>query len=123
MIRCAKILEIPEILASTKACSKPILETGRTSVSLVAVREATDMGPKYIGAHTIAINLWLFSSFFIDGYGAVANIMGGRLLGAKDYIGLWNLAKKITGYGVVVSVVLMLAAFLFYNPIGNIFSN
>ncbi|WP_373519431.1 MATE family efflux transporter, partial [Pricia sp.] len=90
---------------------------------LLAVREATDMGPKFIGAHTIAINLWLFSSFFIDGYGAAANIMGGRLLGAKDYNGLWNLAKKITGYGVVVSLVLMLASFVFYYPIGNIFSN
>ncbi len=90
---------------------------------LLAVREATTMGPRYIGAHTIAINLWLFSSFFIDGYGAAANIMGGRLLGAKDYNGLWSLAKKITGYGVVVSLVLMLASFLFYDPIGNIFSN
>ena len=90
---------------------------------LLAVREATDMGSKYIGAHTIAINLWLFSSFFIDGYGAAANIMGGRLLGAKDYKGLWRLAKKITGYGVIISLILMTAAFLFYYPIGNIFSN
>ena len=90
---------------------------------LLAVREATDMGPRYIGAHTIAINLWLFSSFFIDGYGAAANIMGGRLLGARDFDGLWELAKKITGYGAMVSLVLMLIAFIFYYPIGNIFSN
>ncbi|MGI9549688.1 MAG: MATE family efflux transporter, partial [Aurantibacter sp.] len=52
---------------------------------ILAVREATALGDKYIGAHTIAINLWLFSAFFIDGYGAAGNIMGGRLLGAKDY--------------------------------------
>lgn len=90
---------------------------------VLAVREATDLGPRYIGAHTIAINLWLFSAFFIDGYAAAGNIMGGRLLGAKDYKGLWELLKKIILYGFMVSAVLMLAAFLFYRPIGNIFSN
>jgi putative MATE family efflux protein len=90
---------------------------------ILAVREATDLGPEYIGAHTIAINLWLFSAFFIDGYAAAGNIMGGRLLGARDYKGLWKLVRKISLYGFMVSAVLMMAAFLFYRPIGNIFSN
>ena len=90
---------------------------------ILAVREATALGDKYIGAHTIAINLWLFAAFFIDGYGAAGNIMGGRLLGAKDYKGLWGLAKKIMLYGGVVSIVLMLAGFVFYKPIGSVFSN
>ena len=43
---------------------------------LIAVREATSLGKEYIAAHTIAINLWLFSAFFIDGYGATCNILG-----------------------------------------------
>lgn len=90
---------------------------------LLAVREATALGDKYIGAHTIAINLWLFSAFFIDGYGAAGNIMGGRLLGAKDYKGLWKLSKKIMQYGAVVSLFLMILAFTFYKPIGQVFSN
>ncbi len=90
---------------------------------ILAVREATALGDKYIGAHTVAINIWLFSAFFIDGYGAAGNIMGGRLLGAKDYNGLWKLAKKIVLYGLTVSLVLMLFGFLFYYPIGNLFSN
>ena len=90
---------------------------------ILAVREATGLGDKYIGAHTIAINLWLFSAFFIDGYGAAGNIMGGRLLGAKDYDGLWKLAKKIILYGLLVSVVLVIFGFLFYRPIGRLFSN
>ncbi|MCL6266504.1 MATE family efflux transporter [Flagellimonas myxillae] len=90
---------------------------------MVAVREATALGDRYIGAHTIAINLWLFAAFFIDGYGAAGNSMGGKLLGAKDYSGLWKLAKKIIKYGMVVSLVLMLLGFVFYNSIGQIFSN
>ena len=90
---------------------------------ILAVREATDLGDRFIGAHTIAINVWLFSAFFIDGYGAAGNILGGKLLGAKDYSSLWNLAKKIVQYGVIVSLVLMVLGFVFYQPIGRIFSN
>lgn len=90
---------------------------------ILAVREATALGDKYIGAHTIAINIWLFAAFFIDGYGAAGNIMGGRLLGAKDYNGLWSLAKKIVTYGVLVSLVLVAVGFLFYRPLGSLFSN
>ncbi|WP_400071082.1 MATE family efflux transporter [Zobellia russellii] len=89
---------------------------------ILAVREATELGPKFIGAHTIAVNIWLFSAFFIDGYAAAGNIMGGRLLGSKDYNGLWKLAKKIMLYGLLVSVILVVAGFLFYKPIGLLFS-
>jgi len=89
---------------------------------ILAVREATDLGPRYIGAHTIAINIWLFSAFFIDGYGAAGNIMGGRLLGAKDYNGLWKLAKKIITYGLIISLALVFFGFVFYRPIGYLFS-
>lgn len=90
---------------------------------IIAVREATLLGDRFIGAHTIAINLWLFSAFFIDGYGAAGNSMGGKLLGARDYDGLWLLAKKIIKYGMLVSLTLMLFGFLFYYPLGRLFSN
>jgi putative MATE family efflux protein len=90
---------------------------------VLAVREATALGDRFIGAHTIAINLWLFAAFFIDGYGAAGNIMGGRLLGAKDYPQLWILAKKIILYGLIVSFVLMVIGVLLYRPLGSIFSN
>lgn len=90
---------------------------------ILAVREAAALGDQFIGAHTIAINLWLFAAFFIDGYGAAGNIMGGRLLGAKDYNNLWKLAKKIMLYGVAVSLVLMAMGILLYQPLGALFSN
>jgi putative MATE family efflux protein len=90
---------------------------------ILAVREATTLGDRFIGAHTIAINLWLFAAFFIDGFAAAGNSMGGKLLGAGDYEGLWKLAKKIVLYGMVVSLVLMMGGFLFYRPIGYLFSN
>lgn len=90
---------------------------------IIAVREATALGDRFIGAHTIAINLWLFAAFFIDGYGAAGNSLGGKLLGAKDYHGLWRLAKKIVTYGLAVSLALMLFGFGFYKGLGRLFSN
>ncbi|MGX1927915.1 MATE family efflux transporter [Flagellimonas sp. 2504JD4-2] len=93
------------------------------TVIVIAAREATVLGDQFIAAHTIAINLWLFAAFFIDGYGAAGNSMGGKLLGTQDYKGLWKLAKKIITYGMIISVVLMLFGFIFYKAIGDIFSN
>ncbi len=90
---------------------------------ILAVREAAALGDKFIGAHTIAVNLWLFSAFFIDGYGAAGNIMGGRFLGAKNYNNLWSLAKKISLYGIAISLILVVLSILFYKPIGRLFSN
>lgn len=90
---------------------------------ILAVREATALGEQYIGAHTIAINIWLFSAFFIDGYSAAGNSMSGRLLGEKNYNGLYILTKKIMGYGLIVSITLMIVGFIFYKPIGSVFSN
>jgi len=61
--------------------------------------------------------------FFIDGYGAAGNSLGGRLLGAKDYSNLWLLTKRVVGYNLIICVFLMLACTLFYKPIGALFSN
>ena len=90
---------------------------------ILAVREAAGLGDRYIGAHTIAINLWLFSAFFIDGYSAAGNSMAGKLYGAKDYNGLWLLAKKVVTYGLVVSLFLMVMGGVLYRPLGQLFSN
>lgn len=90
---------------------------------ILSVREASELGPRFVGAHTIALNLWLFTAFFIDGYATAGNVIGGRLLGAKDFNGLWALVKKTMRYALVVSLLFVLLGFLFYTPIGRLFSN
>ena len=89
---------------------------------LLAVREATALGDRYIGAHTIAVNLWLFAAFFIDGYSAAGKILGGRFLGAADFDSLWLLARKTSRYGLLVALILMVLGGIFYFPIGRVFS-
>ncbi|WP_304038762.1 MATE family efflux transporter [Mesonia mobilis] len=83
---------------------------------------ATDYGKNYIAAQSILMNIWLFFSFFIDGYANAGNAIGGRLLGAKDYVRLWNLSKDICKYAVFIAFILMGICALFYNEIGQVFN-
>ena len=84
---------------------------------------ATKYGNNYIAAQTIAFQIWLFFAFFIDGYASVGNIVSGRLLGEKDYKNLWNLSLDLSKYAMVIALVLLTLCFIFYKPIGDIFSD
>lgn len=83
---------------------------------------ATDYGKNYIAAQSILMNIWLFFSFFIDGYANAGNAIGGKLLGAKDYRNLWELSKKISKYAVLIAFMLIAICGLFYNQIGLVFN-
>lgn len=83
---------------------------------------ATDYGKNYIAAQSILMNIWLFFSFFIDGYANAGNAIGGKLLGAKAYTKLWNLSKDISKYAVIIALLLMGICALFYDEIGLIFN-
>jgi putative MATE family efflux protein len=89
---------------------------------ILATREAADLGKEYIAAHTIAFNVWIFTAFFLDGYGAAGNIIGGKLLGERNYNSLWKLTKKVNLYNIAVSTGLVLVGVIFYEPIGAIFN-
>ncbi len=83
---------------------------------------ATDYGKNYIAAQSILMNIWLFFSFFIDGYANAGNAIGGRLLGAKDYKKLWILSKDISKYAVFIALILMTLCGIFYDEIGLLFN-
>lgn len=83
---------------------------------------ATDYGKNYIAAQSILMNIWLFFSFFIDGYANAGNAIGGKLLGAKAYTKLWNLSKDISKYAVIIALSLAGICALLYDEIGLIFN-
>ena len=89
---------------------------------MLANAYATDYGENYIAAQSILMNIWLFFSFFIDGYANAGNAIGGKLLGAKDYKNLWELSKKISKYAVLIALILMAICGIFYNQIGILFN-
>lgn len=89
---------------------------------ILATREAAALGKEYIAAHTIAFNIWIFTAFFIDGYGAAGNILGGKLLGERNYSSLWKLTKKVNLYNLGVALALVFIGLILYEPLGLLFN-
>ncbi len=83
---------------------------------------ATSYGGQSIAAQTVAFQIWLFFSFFIDGYASVANIVSGKLKGANDLQGLRSLVYSVLKIAVVIATGLSLICFVFYNYIGLLFT-
>lgn len=83
---------------------------------------ATKYGDSYIAAQTIAFQIWLFFSFFIDGYASVGNIVSGKLLGEKNYKQMWKLSIKLSRYSIVIAILLSLVCGILYFSIGTLFS-
>lgn len=89
---------------------------------ILATREAAALGNEYIAAHTIAFNIWIFTAFFLDGYGAAGNILSGKLLGERNFKSLWELTKKVNLYNIIVASVLVLVGLILYEPVGFLFN-
>lgn len=87
-----------------------------------ATSYATKLGDAYIAAYTIGLNLWLIGAFTIDGYSSAGNILSGKLLGAKAYKTLVKLGNRLILYGFLFGVALAVIGFVFYKPIGRIFT-
>ncbi|CAM1341322.1 MATE family efflux transporter [Tenacibaculum amylolyticum] len=83
---------------------------------------ATSYGNEYIAAYTIGLNLWLMGAFIIDGYSSAGNILSGKLLGAKAYKILIQLGNRLILYGFLLGVTMAIIGFVFYKPIGTIFT-
>ncbi|TRZ46145.1 MATE family efflux transporter [Robertkochia solimangrovi] len=83
---------------------------------------ATGYGKNFIAAQSILMNIWLFFSFFIDGYANAGNAISGRLLGAKDYKRLWLLSVDISKYSIIIALILAAVCGIFYRDIGWLFN-
>ncbi|MBL7965295.1 MAG: MATE family efflux transporter [Flavobacteriales bacterium] len=86
-------------------------------------RYATGYGQAYIGAHSIAMQIWLFSAFFIDGYAAAGSVLAGRFNGEKNWKALyrvsWQVVQRSIGIGVVLAAIYGAA----YPWVGPLFTN
>jgi len=82
---------------------------------------ASTYGTKYAAAHAVALNIWLFSAFFIDGYANAGNAISGRLLGEKNFTMLRKLIPDLLKYASIVGVLLGLVYLIFYTSLGVFF--
>ena len=88
----------------------------------MANKFATSYGENFIAAHTIALNIWLFSAFFIDGYANAGNAIAGKLAGEKNPEALVNLSKTINKAGIGISLLVCIIFSISYSNIGYLFS-
>ncbi len=84
---------------------------------------ATKFGEIQIAAHTIAMQIWLSSSFILDGYANAGLALSGKLLAEKRIPALKNLIKTLLIIGVMVAVIISFFLVVNYSSIGMKFTN
>ena len=89
----------------------------------LATRYATGYGAEVVAAHTIALNIWLFSSFFIDGYANAGNAIAGRLLGEGNHAGLYGLGVRISKTSFWIGATMGLLYVFTYPIMAEIFTS
>jgi putative MATE family efflux protein len=113
----------PEITRLGSMSSNLFLRSVALNVALIlSTREAAGLGTAVVAAHTIALNIWLFTAFFLDGYGAAGNILGGKLLGEGNFTKLWHLTKQVISYNIIVALGLVVLGAIFYEPLGWVYN-
>lgn len=113
----------PEIKRLVSMSANLFLRSVALNVALIlSTREAAGLGTEVVAAHTIVLNIWLFTAFFLDGYGAAGNILSGKLLGERNFNDLWKLTKRVLSYNVIVATGLIIIGFIFYEPLGWIYN-
>jgi len=101
-----------------------ILRTLALNLALYfATSFATGYGTNYIAAYTIAINLWFFAAFAVDGYASAGNIISGKLFGAKQFESLIELSQRLTKKALLVGLLMAGLGGLFYKTVGVMFTS
>ncbi len=90
---------------------------------LLALRYASKYGTDVLAAYSIGIQIWLFSSYFIDGYANAGNALSGKLLGSGDKVALRKLVNKLLKINLIVAGFLGICYLLVYNVIGLWFND
>lgn len=85
-------------------------------------RYATGYGTAHIAAHSIAMQIWLFSAFFIDGYAAAGSVVAGRLNGERDWRQLYRVSWQVTRMAVYIGAALAVIYAAAYPWIGDLFT-
>ena len=88
----------------------------------LAARFSTSYGPKYIAAHSIVMNIWLFSSFFLDGFANAGNAIAGKILGQRNLELLYAFGIRINKINVTIGFALAGLYVLAYPFIGPFFN-
>jgi len=114
----------PELKTTLKLTVNMLIRTlALNATFILALRFANNYGKDALSAYAVGINIWLFSSFFIDGYSNAGNAIAGKLLGEKDIDKLAHLGKFLIQINFFVALGLSFVYFLTTNLITDIYFN
>ncbi|WP_127713959.1 MATE family efflux transporter [Halobacteriovorax sp. HLS] len=94
-----------------------------TSCFFLSTKCASRLGAEGLAAHQIILELWLISSFLIDGVAITANIMAAKFKGEGSESKYQDLKKQILLLSAVIGLSFTLIYFVFSDQLWNIFSN
>jgi putative MATE family efflux protein len=92
-----------------------------TNISATAVAAHTSTAA--VGAHQVVLQLWVFVALLLDSLAIAAQSLIGAALGAHDERGSLDLARKITGYGLVFGTVLAVVFAAVYAVLPQVFTS
>lgn len=124
--RFYKIYPFHEDLGSTLKMSLNLLirSLALNLALYLAFRYATLMGggedSSFASAHALLIQLWLFTSFLLDGYANAGSALSGKFLGDKDLLKIKNLVIDLAKTMVIIGCVLGIIYFVFQKPISRL---
>ncbi len=82
----------------------------------------TRLGERRLAAHQIGLQLWLFSSFFVDGLAIAGNMIVGRLVGAGQLAEARSVGHRLLGAGLFVGAAFAATYGLLRTPIAAVFT-
>lgn len=78
----------------------------------------TKYGNEEIAAHTIAMQLWIFSAFLLDGYANAGQAISGKLNGQNNWFGIHDITKKLIKVSIFVSFFMIIVFSIAKSAIG-----
>ena len=81
------------------------------------------LGDIPLAAHAVIWQVWAVVSFGVDGFAHAAEILVGNLLGARDFSGARQLARRTLLWGVGIGSVFGVVYGIWLEPIGSLFTS
>lgn len=101
-----------------------MVRTVTLNIALVLTHKyANKYGEVEAATHTVLLNIWLFSAFFLDGFATAANALSGKYLGQNNASALKVTFKKNSLLAACVSLLLVVIFILFHSNIVGVLAD
>ena len=94
-----------------------------TSCFFISTRLASHIGVSSLGAHQVLLQVWLFSSFFLDGFAISGNILGARYFFGRQYQRTRIIYTYLVELSLIIGFIFTFSYWIFWDQIIGLFTN